>query len=600
MGNREEIFKYIFARADEVGYMGLDSASSNKFQDDLENDPELIKIAGEKLLRNYIKDTVLNNYSKKRRYISEDDVLNIFFEKDDLKIIGAKKDLENGLFSIKYENNFSRCTSASFNEWQTVIKRFGKKNLNEVRFAFLTCGGIKRDDEEIAEVKEILNSYSISVFIVKPNEKPVSIKDFFKILPSPFGSLSSNLRLSKSFILLAGISGTGKTRFVREQAKASGSLAETYCLTAVRPDWHEPSDLLGYVSRLTGVAEYITTDILCFIIKAWKAVLDAGIEICKDSNDKLVFSGNRDQLSQIPPFWLCLDEMNLAPVEQYFADYLSILETREWGWLEEKFTYYTDSLLKPNALNEIHDIQKFREKIGLDDKFYDHAWEFFKDNGIGIPFNLLVAGTVNMDETTHGFSRKVLDRALSFDFGEFFPNNYSEYFEPQTQNKILTYPTLSSVQISDLPHIDSDGKKTITFLQDINDLLNNTPFKLAYRALNELLLAVVVFDPKNELELMSVWDDFLMCKVLPRIEGDSDKLVNLQSDRSILKTLEQLLEEKNLALKEDSTLVSKRPDLFRELKDTTPDLIEIPWRSVAKLRWMQLRLENSGFTSFWP
>src|SRR5690606_11320177 len=186
------------------------------------------------------------------------------------------------------------------------------------------------------------------------------------------------------------------------------------------PDWHEPSDLLGYVSRLTGVAEYITTDILCFIIKAWKAVLDAGIEICKDSNDKLVFSGNRDQLSQIPPFWLCLDEMNLAPVEQYFADYLSILETREWGWLEEKFTYYTDSLLKPNALNEIHDIQKFREKIGLDDKFYDHAWEFFKDNGIGIPFNLLVAGTVNMDETTHGFSRKVLDRALSFDFGEFF------------------------------------------------------------------------------------------------------------------------------------------------------------------------------------
>ena len=411
---------------------------------------------------------------------------------------------------------------------------------------------------------------------------------------------ASKVTLSKPFILLAGISGTGKTRFVREQAKASGSLVETYCLTAVRPDWHEPSDLLGYVSRLTGEAEYITTDILCFIIKAWKAIFDAGIEIGLDDDEKLVFSGKKDQLTDIPPFWLCLDEMNLAPVEQYFADYLSVLETREWRWQVDEFAYYTDSLLKPNVLKEIDELDKLREKMGLADEFYNDAWDFFKDNGIGIPFNLLVAGTVNMDETTHGFSRKVLDRALSFDFGEFFPNNYNEYFESQAQNKILSYPNLSSVQISDLPDIDNDGKKTIAFLKEINDLLNNTPFKLAYRALNELLLAVVMFEPQNEMELMAVWDDFLMCKVLPRIEGDSDKLVNFQSGEPILKNLEQLLEQKNLALKDDSTPVEERPDLFRELKTTPSNLIEIPWRSVAKLRWMQSRLENSGFTSFWP
>ncbi|MFC3333481.1 hypothetical protein ACFOEM_13740 [Paenalcaligenes hominis] len=47
-------------------------------------------------------------------------------------------------------------------------------------------------------------------------------------------------------------------------------------------------------------------------------------------------------------------------------------------------------------------------------------WDLFLQEGIGIPFNLIVAGTVNMDETTHGFSRKVIDRALSFDFGDFF------------------------------------------------------------------------------------------------------------------------------------------------------------------------------------
>ncbi|MBN6520691.1 hypothetical protein JZM35_08655 [Acinetobacter pittii] len=492
----------------------------------------------------------------------------------------------------------------------TLIRRIPEKAYPQLESVLL----IKAEMNTVANKKVIATPEEVKLIVKSPttpliqfykNSFGINDSDIDITLRSPTRYYTSDhnaskITLSKPFILLAGISGTGKTRFVREQAKASGSLVETYCLTAVRPDWHEPSDLLGYVSRLTGVAEYITTDILCFIIKAWKAILNAGIEILEDDNKKLFFSGNRDQLTQIPPFWLCLDEMNLAPVEQYFADYLSILETREWHWSEEEFIYYTDSLLKPNTLNEIHDIERFREKIGLEDELYDDAWEFFKDNGIGIPFNLLVAGTVNMDETTHGFSRKVLDRALSFDFGEFFPNNYNEYFEPQTQNKILSYPTLSSVQISDLPDVDNDGSKTITFLQEINNLLNNTPFKLAYRALNELLLAVVMFEPKNEMELMSVWDDFLMCKVLPRIEGDSDKLVNFKSSESILRNLEQLLDQKKLALKDDSNPVSERLDLFRELKCTPPNLIEISWRSVAKLRWMQSRLENSGFTSFWP
>jgi len=493
----------------------------------------------------------------------------------------------------------------------TLIRRVPEKAYPELESVLL----IKAEMNTATNKKVIASPEEVKLIVKSPTTSLIEFyKNNFGINDSDIDHITSQSRttsyrptynaskitLSKPFILLAGISGTGKTRFVREQAKASGSLTETYCLTAVRPDWHEPSDLLGYVSRLTGEAEYITTDILCFIIKAWKAIFDAGIELSQDDEGKLVVSGKADDLASIPPFWLCLDEMNLAPVEQYFADYLSVLETREWSWSEEAFVYYTDSLLKPTALNEIHDVKKFREKIGLDHESYDDAWDLFKDNGIGVPFNLLVAGTVNMDETTHGFSRKVLDRALSFDFGEFFPNNYNEYFESQTQNKILSYPTLSGVQISDLPDIDSDGSKTIIFLKEINDLLNNSPFKLAYRALNELLLAVVMFEPKNEMELMAVWDDFLMCKVLPRIEGDSDKLVDFQSSESILKNLEQLLMHKNLAEKNDSTPAENRPDLFRELKTTPPNLIEIPWRSVAKLRWMQSRLEISGFTSFWP
>src|SRR5690606_19669529 len=116
-------------------------------------------------------------------------------------------------------------------------------------------------------LKEFLDTYKTSKGL---NNTIVDLVPDNEILATEVASGSAGrARLSKPFLLLAGISGTGKTRFVREQAKASGSLSETYCLTSVRPDWHEPSDLLGYISRLSGKAEYITTDVLNFIAKAW-------------------------------------------------------------------------------------------------------------------------------------------------------------------------------------------------------------------------------------------------------------------------------------------------------------------------------------------
>ncbi|MEI8236169.1 MAG: AAA family ATPase, partial [Methylococcaceae bacterium] len=169
---------------------------------------------------------------------------------------------------------------------------------------------------------------------------------------------SLSILLSKPFLLLAGISGTGKTRFVREQAKLTGAFNDTYCLTSVRPDWHEPSDLLGYISRLNGQAEYVTTDVLQFIAKAWRGIADAGLSIetrlVDKQGERLVVSGERDALENIKPYWLCLDEMNLAPVEQYFADYLSVLETREWHWEGDDFTYSCDALLKPATIQELN------------------------------------------------------------------------------------------------------------------------------------------------------------------------------------------------------------------------------------------------------
>lgn len=394
--------------------------------------------------------------------------------------------------------------------------------------------------------------------------------------------------LSKPFLLLAGISGTGKTRFVRKQAESNGDLESSYCLTAVRPDWHEPSDLLGYVSRLSGKSEYVVTDVLKFIVKSWLEIAQSGITLTKNSA-----TGSKAQQQQIKPFWLCLDEMNLAPVEQYFADYLSVLETREWLWNDEEFTYQCDPLLKPSIFGDIEQ-DKLKKELGLEG--HDDLWQHFLENGISIPFNLIVAGTVNMDETTHGFSRKVIDRALTLDFGEFFPNDFTEFFEPTNTPETLGYPILTDGRDKAAlsTTFDSDGSLSIALLESINLVLTNTPFKLAYRALNELLLSVISHKPQTAIELAAVWDDFLMCKVLPRIEGDIDKLTKGGEDKNILEQLDTLLSDqlKNIW---DSKV---RPDLFRKsLENDQP--IEIECRAKAKLDWMRAQLVN-GFTSFWP
>lgn len=379
------------------------------------------------------------------------------------------------------------------------------------------------------------------------------------------------IRLSKPFLILAGISGTGKTRFVRQQAERTG--LDNYCLVSVRPDWHEPSDLLGYISHLGSQPKYITTDVLRFIVQAWKHISDSGFDL---KTGKVT----EEQLNEIQPYWLCLDEMNLAPVEQYFSDYLSILETRQWNGE----VYQCDPLLKASALENIQPTD-----LGLSEG--DILWEHFKENGISIPFNLIVAGTVNMDETTHGFSRKVLDRALSFDFNEFYPNDFNAYFSSNTQNKTFTYPIYSEASLSlnfDSPFV----KESCEFLSEVNSVLKNSPFELAYRALNELLLSVKCINPKNEIELQSVWDDFLMMKVLPRIEGDSEKL-DFDGEESLLTNLEAIMREQLSAIWDGE----KRIDLFRETNEGY--VINIECRSKAKISWMQTKLEKFGFTHFW-
>jgi len=419
-------------------------------------------------------------------------------------------------------------------------------------------------------------------------------------------------RLPKPFLLMAGISGTGKTRFVRQQAKLTGSLEETYCLVPVRPDWHEPSDLLGYVSRLGADGpRYVVSDVLRFMVSAWKEI----ISVVETSNGQPEWIG-RD-LDEIRPFWLCLDEMNLAPVEQYFADFLSVIETRNFlgedevqqfnadNDVERSYVYSSDPILKPEIFAQLDSAGKaaLRNDLGLRGDQFDGLWDYFGTAGIPLPFNLIVAGTVNMDETTHGFSRKVIDRALSIDFGEFFPNDFHQFFDQQAEPVPLSYPLVSSVTREDLKEVgaDPEGSKTVAFLSGINGILKGSPFELAYRALNELLMSVVCQSPQDDRALQAVWDDFLMMKVLPRIEGDQEKLGVFDGTGADAIEPQDILGKLSDHLKMAMAKVwdTDRPDLLR-VSINEGEKLSVECRSKGKLKWMRHRLQTNGFTSFWP
>jgi len=362
---------------------------------------------------------------------------------------------------------------------------------------------------------------------------------------------------SKPFLLLAGISGTGKSRIVRELARAcweEGSddykvqKPKNFQMVQVKPNWHDSSDLIGYVSRVSGKAEFVAGDFLKFIAKAWE-----------DTET---------------PFFLCLDEMNLAPVEQYFAEYLSVIESRK---SHEDGTVTTDPILE-KADEEWY----FNLTASLTTN--EDIRKQFNEEGICIPQNLIVVGTVNMDETTFSFSRKVLDRAMTIEMNKVdLHGGLTKRHESigKLGNAELVGSAVEGVDVyNDYTDVCDIA---LGYLQKVNDALEGTPFKVAYRTRNEFLLYVVNNLPYcknesgNDLEqgyvIARALDEITSMKVLSRIEGDDTKVSDEFLDR-LSKTIEEGLKAVS---GEENTIMSI---------------------SLAKLKEMKAKLV-SGYTSFW-
>lgn len=369
---------------------------------------------------------------------------------------------------------------------------------------------------------------------------------------------------SKPFLLLAGISGTGKSRIVRELARAcwdndneeyKAHKPKNFEIIQVKPNWHDSSELLGYVSRVSGEPIYIAGDFIRFIARAWE---DPEI-----------------------PYFLCLDEMNLAPVEQYFAEYLSVIESRK---ADNEGTVTTDPIIKIQA-------QQWYYNLVNELTITEDVKTRFLREGICIPQNLIVIGTVNMDETTFSFSRKVLDRAMTIEMNDVdlyggLTNRYEKIGKLSFNQ--LVGNAVEGVDIYDINKEVCDI--AISYLQGINTKLEGTSFKIAYRTRNEFLLYVVNNLPYNKNDegeelttdfvIARALDEITSMKILSRIEGDETK-VSVQ----FLTDLEKIF-------KESLDTISKE-NFACEISESTHKSV-----SLAKLSEMKKRL-SSGYTSFW-
>ena len=366
---------------------------------------------------------------------------------------------------------------------------------------------------------------------------------------------------TKPFILLAGISGTGKSRIVRKLAQATDDIdvfandedrwkcprPANFELIQVKPNWHNSMDVVGFQSNIPE-PHYEFTPFVDFVVKAW----------CHEDT----------------PFFLCLDEMNLAPVEEYFAEFLSAIESRSIG---EDREFETDPIIKP--------FDSFGSD--LSGKMMNHFIEMGYDlprkvedrlrfKGLTLPKNLIVMGTVNMDETTFSFSRKVLDRAMSIEMNEV---NYDDFIEGKTeynipklteQNSLLVNRPISAQEVKD----GIEAQEVMEFLKGVNDILEGTPFKLGYRAANEAMLYVAADKLVGADNLKAALDDFTLMKILSRIEGDDSKLVTQQGDKLLDKLYELLNSD----------------DVFGTLENS---------KSLAKLNNMRDTLKRDHFVSFW-
>lgn len=369
---------------------------------------------------------------------------------------------------------------------------------------------------------------------MKIKEKVAAIKAYIAARGFHYeGDLIENFYLSlksKPFVILAGTSGTGKTRLVKLFAEAIGAQMK---LVPVRPDWSDSSDLFGHTDLSN---DFHPGAIIDFIKQAeW----------------------NKDT-----PHFICLDEMNLARVEYYLSDILSIIETRD---------------RKSNGRIETDPL--------LDETYFKKAEDQKKYGRVYLPENLYIIGTVNMDETTFPFSKKVLDRANTIEFS--FVNLMSRPAAGSTEtaqkldNSFLRTDYLYLSECGDEDLIDS-----VCFnLEEMNQILVKANLHVGYRVRDEISFYMMNNKKADLLTEEAALDHEIMQKILPRIQGSSAAIKDVLSELFIKYAGDYSGFAGTSAYEQMNSYLDSKPCKYPN--------------SAKKLAFMMRRYEEDGFTSYW-
>lgn len=336
-----------------------------------------------------------------------------------------------------------------------------------------------------------------------------------------------NLYLSlktKPFVILSGISGTGKTRLVQLFAESVGATEDNgqFTLIPVRPDWSDGSDLLGYTDIKGDFQRGRLTKVLLHALQ------------------------HPDR-----PYFVLLDEMNLARVEYYLSDLLSVMESRRW--VEGKIV--TSPVLE----------------------------QPLDGTTVTIPPNVYVIGTVNMDETTHPFSKKVLDRANTIEFNQVRLDHFSflSSTDPVEPLSLRSGQLVSHyLQIQDIydQHRELVERATAELVA-LNLILQELGAHVGYRVRDEVCIYLAYNAEAGLMSYEEAFDRQLLQKILPRLSG---------SDSRVLRVLNQLFTYfTNVELEEDQ--LDKPAGLMHA---------RFP-RAADKVLEMRRRFVLDGFTSFW-
>lgn len=274
--------------------------------------------------------------------------------------------------------------------------------------------------------------------------------------------------LAKPFVILTGLTGSGKTKLAEQFAKYMSFSSDQYLFIAVGADWTNKDSLLGYANSITQTYVAPDSDLPSFLTR--------------------VLSNPRK------PYFLILDEMNLSLVERYFADFLSAMESES----------------KEIHLHSFSDITSPSTKLHL-------------------PDNLFITGTVNIDESTYMFSPKVLDRAntiefrLNYDDLKAFIKGLDSNEKPKVQGWKMTESFMELRSVKGLP---ADQLEYLSnALNPIYAQLQLAGSEFGYRSANEIILLFETLGKlKPEMSNEEKLDVALVQKLLPKLHGSASKL----------------------------------------------------------------------------